>query len=493
MRHRVLVAGIVHESHTFVKRTTELSDFRIWREAEMWQAKGDASILAGILEVGEACNWEIVPVIEMNATPGGTVSDEAVATFLEAFRRVAERELSKGIDGIVLNLHGAMVSPSYRDAEGEILRQIRSIPGLEQVPLCGPLDLHGNITPTMMQYANGFTAYRENPHTDVKQTAIRASYLLNRLMETKERAVMVYAHPPIVWPPTGTGTADDPMRSLEALAREIEAEYPEILAVSVFGGFSFADIPETGVSFIASTVGDPQFAQAQLTRLCDLALSLKEQGNRRGFALETVMAQLKESIDAPTLLVEPADNIGGGSSGDLTVVLKALLENGIQNAAVALHDPESVDLLWEVSAGEQVTTLIGGKSGEIAAEPLLLTVEVISRSDGSYELVDERSHGAGQGRRQEMGRCVVVRCEGVRILLTSKRTPPFDLGQWVSQGIAPETLSVIGVKAAVAHRQAYNPITKASFTLDTPGACAENLKHLPFRYIQRPIYPLDEI
>ena len=49
MRHRVLVAGIVHESHTFVKRTTELSDFRIWREAEMWQAKGDASILAGIL------------------------------------------------------------------------------------------------------------------------------------------------------------------------------------------------------------------------------------------------------------------------------------------------------------------------------------------------------------------------------------------------------------------------------------------------------------
>lgn len=493
MKKRVLVACIVHETHTFVKRTTELSDFRIWREEEMWQAEGDASILAGIIEVGRACGWEILPVIDMSATPGGMVSDAAVTTFMDAFRTVAARELPKGIDGIVLNMHGAMVSQSSLDAEGEILRQIRAIAGLEVVPLCGPLDLHGNFTPAMAHYANGFIAYRENPHTDVKQTGIRASYLLDRLMRTQESAMMVYEHPPIVWPPTGTGTADDPMRSLEARAREIEAKYPTILAVSVFAGFSFADIPETGVGFIAVTVGDPEEAQEQLRSLSTLALSLKEQGNRRGISIETAMERLKAHIDAPTLLVEPSDNIGGGASGDLTVVLKALLENDIQNAGVALHDPESVALLWGKPAGTKLTTLIGGKSGEIGAEPLLLKVELLSQSDGSYQLVDRHSHGAGGGLRQEMGRCVVVRCQGVRILLTSRRTPPFDLGQWYSQGIAPETLSVIGVKAAVAHRQAYNPIAKASYTLDTPGPCAENLQRFTFRHILRPIYPLEEL
>lgn len=493
MRKRVLVASIVHETHTFVRRTTELTDFRIWQEEEMWQAEGDASILAGILEVGRACDWEILPVIEMCATPGGMVSDSAVNLFLETFRAVAERELPRGIDGILLNMHGAMVSQSHLDAEGEILRQVRAIPGLEATPLCGPLDLHGNFTPTMAHYANGFTAYRENPHTDVKETGKRASHLLDRLMRTQERAVMVYEHPPLVFPPTGTGTADEPMRSLEARAREIEAECPEILAVSIFAGFSFADIPETGVSFIAVTVGDPAVAQEYLRSLSVLALSMKEKGVRKGLPLEEVMERLKTHIDAPTLLVEPSDNIGGGASGDLTIVLKALLENEIQNSAVALHDPEAVELLWGKAVGERVTTAIGGKSGEMGAEPLILEVEMVSQSDGSYDLVDRHSHGAGQGLRQEMGRCVVVRCQGVTILLTSKRTPPFDLGQWYSQGILPETLSVIGVKAAVAHRQAYNPITKASYTLDTPGPCAENLQRFTFRHILRPIYPLDNI
>jgi microcystin degradation protein MlrC len=79
----------------------------------------------------------------------------------------------------------------------------------------------------------------------------------------------------------------------------------------------------------------------------------------------------------------------------------------------------------------------------------------------------------------------------VQILLTSRKTPPFDLGQWRSQGIQPEGLFAINVKAAVAHRQAYNPIAKASYMVDTPGPCAENLRRLPYRHIRRPIYPLD--
>ncbi|HZP85049.1 MAG TPA: MlrC C-terminal domain-containing protein, partial [Chthonomonadaceae bacterium] len=113
---------------------------------------------------------------------------------------------------------------------------------------------------------------------------------------------------------------------------------------------------------------------------------------------------------------------------------------------------------------------------------------------GKFTLEDRQSHLASMsGAQIDMGPCAVVRHRGVRILLTSHKTPPFDLGQWRSQGIVPETLSVIGVKAAVAHRRAYDPIAKASYWVDTPGPCSSNLRTLPFRRIRRPIYPLDTL
>ena len=77
------------------------------------------------------------------------------------------------------------------------------------------------------------------------------------------------------------------------------------------------------------------------------------------------------------------------------------------------------------------------------------------------------------------------------ILLTSRKTPPFDLGQWRSQGLEPKGFSVIGVKAAVAHRRAYDPIAATSFTVRTPGPCTSDPTALPYQRLRRPIFPLD--
>jgi hypothetical protein len=86
-----------------------------------------------------------------------------------------------------------------------------------------------------------------------------------------------------------------------------------------------------------------------------------------------------------------------------------------------------------------------------------LEVELISRSDGVFELEDRNSHIAGWlGTKLDiLGPTAVVRHRGLTIMLTSAKLPPFDLAQWRSQGIDPEKLSIIGVKAAVGHRQAY--------------------------------------
>ena len=113
-------------------------------------------------------------------------------------------------------------------------------------------------------------------------------------------------------------------------------------------------------------------------------------------------------------------------------------------------------------------------------------------SDGKFELEDKQSHLASMcGDRFDMGPCAVVRHPALTILLTSRRTPPFDLGQWRSQGIEPRELSVIVVKAAVAHRRAYDPIATRMLWVDTPGPCSSNLRAFPYRHVRRPIFPLD--
>jgi microcystin degradation protein MlrC len=147
-----------------------------------------------------------------------------------------------------------------------------------------------------------------------------------------------------------------------------------------------------------------------------------------------------------------------------------------------------------VRPGEVITLDIGGKASRLGDEPIVLRVELESTSDGRFELEDRHSHLASMnGIHINMGPCAVVRHAGIRILLTSRKTPPFDLGQLRSQGIVPERQRVIGVKAAVAHRRAYDKIAKASYTVDTPGPCSSNLKLFPYRRLRRPVYPLDAV
>jgi microcystin degradation protein MlrC len=354
------------------------------------------------------------------------------------------------------------------------------------------LDLHANVTSNMVSNVDAVVAYRENPHTDAKSAAVDAARILARLMNTQEKTQTRWEHPPILWPPTGTATADEPMRSLELLAREIERSRPEILAVNVFAGFAFADIREAGVSFTATTVGDPEIASAELLRLSDLALEKRLLGNTLDTPLHDALTKLSSHKSGPVILVEPADNIGAGAPGAGTSLLQGLLEHGVENAAVIINDPEAVATLSGKSRGQVLALTFGGAGSSAYADPVELGVELLSTSDGKFELEDSQSHLASMcGTQIDMGPCAVVSHKGIRILLTSRKTPPFDLAQLRSQGIEPEELFVIGVKAAVAHRRAYDPIAKASYTVQTPGPCTSDLRSLPYRKVHRPIYPLD--
>ncbi|MFN0052231.1 MAG: M81 family metallopeptidase [Planctomycetales bacterium] len=501
MSKRVLLAGLFHETHTFLSGRTTLEEFDVRVGEELWSAEQDGSPLAGALEVARGREWEVIPAIDLRATPGPIVEDRVVERFWKAVEETLDRESARGFDGVYLVLHGAMVSELLLDVEGEILWRLRDRLG-PAIPICGVLDLHGNISQATAQHSHGLIAYRQNPHADACAAARDGALLLDRLLETGEHPVTVWEHPPLMWPPTGTGTSFEPMRTLEAMARQIEEAHEEILAVNVFAGFSFADTPDTGVSFTAVTLGEPRYAQAELEELSAWAMAHAEMGNVLEEPLEGVLMRIQSSGEGadgspgsrrsgPVVLAEPSDNIGGGAPGDGTGLLKAFLEHRLTNAAVAICDPLAVQAISSRKPGESLTLSLGGRGSPLSGGPLTLEVELVSTSDGRFELEDRHSHLASMsGNQFDMGPCAVVRHAGVTILLTSRKTPPFDLGQWRSQGIAPERLSVIGVKAAVAHRKVYDPIASAHYTVETPGPCTSNLRTFPFCFVRRPIFPL---
>ena len=492
MPKRVLIAGLFHETHTFLDGTTGLRDFAVMRGKELLRCAGDSSPLGGVLECAREFGWEIVPTVDFRATPSAIVEDEVVETFWsELAARIPHGE-SAPFDAVYLVLHGAMTSQSFPDVTGEILARLRERIGAA-VPVFGVFDLHANFTQRMADSANCLVAYRENPHSDARCAAQIAARLLQRTLTTGQVPRMFWHHPPVVWPPTGVCTANEPMLSLERLARELESGSPEFWAASVSAGFAFADTPDTGVSFTIATVGAEAEARAALKRLSTFALEKMDVGNVTDPPVSEVFAQLDPLPPGLTVLVEPSDNIGGGAPGDSTGVLRALIERRIPNAAICINDPEAVQRLSSLGPGAKIMLPIGGRGSWLDAGPLTLELELVRRGDGKFELEDKQSHLASMcGDRFDMGPCAVVRHGGITILLTSIRTPPFDLGQWRSQGIEPTALSVIVVKAAVAHRRVYDPIVTRMLWVDTPGPCTSNLRSLPYRKIQRPVFPLDD-
>lgn len=493
---RILLAGFFHETHSFVSDRTPLADFSIRRGETLMARRGDGSTVDGFLEVAADEGWSVVPVSEYTALPSGPIEHAVLEAFCDELAAGVTAALAhSALDGIWLALHGAGVTTECVDVEGEILARLRRLPGAEALPVFGVFDLHATFTDLMARHANALVSYRENPHTDARAAAALSAQLLARGLRDDALPRMHVRRVPLIWPPTGTGTADTPMRELEALARLIEATDPDIWAVNVIAGFSFSDVPDAGVAFSVVTTGAAEAAKAALDRLAELAIRLRDEGQPDEWDLDAAIGDLSGRPGGPWILVEPADNIGGGAPGDCTSVLRALLRHGVTNAAVAIADPAAVAALADVRPGEERRLSVGGKRSPLDPGPVEVTARLVSRSDGRFEVEDRNSHMvASQGTRFDMGPCAVVTvADRVTILLTSRKTPPFDLAQWRSQGIDPESLSVIGVKAAVAHRRAYDRIAAGSYTVTTPGPCTSDLRSLPYRRLRRPIHPLDPL
>lgn len=499
MSKSILFGGLYHETHTFLAHKTGLAEFEDGGihigQAALNRNRGNGSPSAGFIAYAEQAGWRILPTIQMAAQPAGKVTDEVVALFLKHFLAGLDRHMAE-IDGIFLVLHGAMVSESSDDVEGLVIKTIRdrlTAAGRGSLPIAAVLDLHGNISRTMVESATVLRAYRENPHTDAYESAVAATQLLDRALAEPNIKALHRATDYVV-SPVGVGSANEPMKSVLAAARAIEASDPDILAVNVMAGYAYSDIADCGFSLNLVTKGPHDAAERHLDTLVDVFLAHV----RAGYPQEDDLATALAKADAlppgsgPILLIEPADNIGGGTPGDATGLLGPLLATGRRNILAALADREAVASCFAAGTGQTISIMIGGKTDIHHGTPIAFTGTIERLSDGEFELENPKSHMASMGGTSiHMGRCAVLANEQAKILLSERKTAPMDLGQYHSQGLRPEDAAYVVIKAAVSHRSAYEPILRASFYVDSPGLCTSDLRRLPYTKLKDKIIALD--
>ena len=487
MSKNIFLAGIYHETHTFLEQKTNLDDFIIYKSQEIIDKNlGNGSPTDGFLEYALAEKWNIIPSIQMAAIPSGTVDSRVTSFFKSNLFHYLDINFSK-LDGIFLVLHGAMVSEDHDDFEGDLLFDIKNF--LEErkisIPIVAVLDLHANVSKKMIDCSSALYAYRKNPHSDARDSAIQASLLLNKLIHNNQ-VTQIYLSSQYILPPTGVGTANDPMKTILKRAKEIEEKETDILCINVMAGYSYADIPDCGFSLNCTTRGDPNISLKYLKEL----LSILENKIKFAYPIEKKLNEALldieslENINGPILLIEPSDNIGGGTPGDGTDLLEGLLKTDKKNILAILNDPTSSQKCHQKKIGDIVELFIGAKKDSFHGQPLAFKGKIEFLSDGEFELHNKNSHLASMmGSHISMGKSAVIKNDRIKVLLTSIKTPPMDLGQLYSQNINPEDSDFIIIKAAVSHKDAYDPIAGYSIYVDSMGLCTSNLERLPYKKI----------
>lgn len=491
MTYRVAVGGLLHETHTFAHTPTTLEDFRT-----TWQAgsgllsslRGTQTGVGGMIDGSENRGWTPIPTFYAAAMPAGTVTAsayEALKTEMCTRTRAA-----MPLDGILLHLHGAMVSETTLDAETDIAEAVRSIVGPD-VPMIVELDMHGNISPALAEQADILLGYDTTPHMDLRAKGMEAVAVLEGLLAGRLRPTTAVRNIPCLLAPQVTDTSDLPLRAVHDKIRAMKAN-DQVIAISVFGGFAYADTPWTGASVFVHTNDAPDLARDLAAELEEAFMDHRSATVFQALPPDEAIREALRTSDGPVILVDSADNIGGGTPGDGTDALKAMLAADVQEGTVVIADAEAVRECWQAGLGASVTIPIGGKTDDFHGSPITVTGIVRTLSDGRYPCERKQNHFAAfYGDTLEMGNSALLKSGGVNIILNSRKTPPFDLVQLRGMGVVPEEQKMIAVKAAVAYRAAYLPIATRIVEMDTAGLCTANLQRFDYRNLPRPIFPLD--
>ncbi len=485
---RVGIVALLHESNTFVAQPTSLEHFQqdlLLRGDEVRAMLVDTRHeIGGFFSGLERAGIEPVSIFAARAIPHGAVTGEAFAALFEMM--FGELTRAAPLDAILAAAHGAMVSHSAADADGHWLGELRRRVG-PQMPIVATLDAHANLSPAIVAACDALIPYRTNPHLDQYERGLEAAALLHRTLRGEVRPTMAAAFPPLAINIERQLTSEPPCRPLYEQAAAMR-ERPGVLSTGILLGYPYADVVEMGSAVVAVTDNNKQLAHSLAN---ELAASLWQQRNEflaRLISVDEVLDQVG-SEPGPIGLLDMGDNVGGGSPGDGTHLAHAIHERRIGRSFVCLCDPEAVQQAAERGPGARVRMAVGGKSDRQHGEPLEAEFTIEGFFDGKF-VERETRHGALT--HCDQGATAIVHSDdGLAVMLTSRRMPPFSLGQLTSCGLNAASFRILVAKGVHAPVAAYGPVCRRLIRVDTRGVTTADLSRLSYRRRRRPMFPFE--
>ncbi len=470
---RIAIGGFQHETNTFAPSRAEYRDFEDgggWPGVQYGEAifpavEGANIPAAGAIEALRALGHRLVGTAWAAASPSAHVTRDAFERILGEM--VARLRAAGPVDGVYLDLHGAMVAEHHDDGEGEILRRVREALG-PRVPVVASLDLHANVTRAMFERADALVAYRTYPHVDMAATGARAARLLQVLLKSGKPLERRYDTLDYLTPIQTQCTFIDPCKRIYADLGALEEKHGATLSYTP--GFPMADFAECGMAVFGygTDGGEPEAAIR--------ALRERVAGAEKDFALPLYLpdeavarARSRGASGAPVVLADTQDNPGAGGNGDTTGLLVALVRQDAPDAVLGmLIDPQAAMRAHEAGQGATLEFSLGGRSGIPGDHPFTGQFTVERLGDGRFTCTGPMF----KGFRMSLGPMALLRCRaasGVRVVLASKKCQAADQEMFRHLGVEPRRQRVVALKSSVHFRADFEPIAKEVLVVKAPG------------------------
>lgn len=473
---RIAIAGLGIESSTFSPAVTQEEAFHARYGPEVFNAY---PFMMAISPLRKRAVW--LPAIVGKSLPGGAVTREAyeslVTKTLDSLKKYGP------YDGLYFDIHGAMSVTGLDDPEGDFLARIRDVIGYKTL-VSTSMDLHGNVSRRLAQNSDLITCYRMAPHEDAMQTKERAvTNLLDRIQSGKGKpAYKAWIPVPILLPGEKTSTRIEPGKSLYAEVAPLADHREGIVDAAIWIGYAWAD--ESRNHAVVMVTGDDR---AKVTQTAEkLALDFWNVRSKFGFVaptgtLDECLAKAIPSPKRPFFISDTGDNPTAGGAGDVTWTLTQLLArpefgraSGPSLIYASIPDPELIQKAIAAGVGGQVEGRAGAIVDHRFAPPVPLrgTVESIVKGDRDAEVE------------------VVVKVGSVHVIVTQKRKPYHKEKDFTQLGLNPRKADIVVVKIGYLEPELYAMQADWIMAL-TPGGVDQDLFRLPYKRIQRPMFPFD--
>ncbi len=446
----IICAQFKQESNRYAKGVSGVKEYKereylFGEEILRQNFTGTKSELGGFFDVlNKEPECRLVPVLGLNASPGPVTAQaiwqQVADTLLKAI------DAQENVDGVLLALHGAMVTEAMEDGEGELLQRIRQKVG-PNVPIVTTLDLHANMTEKMMENATAFFPCDYYPHTDFYKAGLRAANCIWQTVGGKIHPVMKWNKLDFIFPYVPTAG-----ENFAPLLKKAQTWREEGLLInaSICHGFFASDNYEQGAAILTVSNGDPDLAQRLADELAADVWNARKLLDRHFYTPQEAIDLAKQAQQWPAVLADVADNPGSGATTDSVVLLQHLLEADVEDAALAvLYDPQVAEQALQAGEGSVIEVDLGGKiAPEITGGPLHCTALVEKLTDGCYRNRDQMNQGVAMC----LGDSALLKIGGVHVIVCSRHAQPYDLEVYRHCGIAPENMKLLIVKSAAHFR-----------------------------------------